>query len=118
MDDPDVIVGVDADADRHALIPVVGQRLRERRIDFEARDHDLVALGLRVRLLLEEALPEAERDEQRGERRTDVEISFHDASSQRSRSRERTSLRVLRVLRVCVSSSRHFFTNFWTRLPS
>ena len=68
MDDPDVIVGVDADADGHALIPVIGQRLRERRVHFEARDHDLVALVLRGSLLLEDSLPEAQCKQQGGER--------------------------------------------------
>ena len=44
MDDPDVILGVDAEADRLAEHPVVGQRLRPERIDFEARRLDRAAV--------------------------------------------------------------------------
>ena len=37
MDDPDVILGVDAEADRLPEHPVVRQRLRPHRIDLEPR---------------------------------------------------------------------------------
>src|SRR5207302_3616039 len=37
MDDPDVVLLVDPDADRHAEQPVIGQRLGPQRIDLEDR---------------------------------------------------------------------------------
>ena len=43
VDDPDVIAGVDRDADRRAEDPVVRQRLGPERIDLEARRHRSVA---------------------------------------------------------------------------
>ena len=44
MDDPDVILGVDRQADRRAHHPVIGQRLRPERIDFEDRRLRLAGL--------------------------------------------------------------------------
>ena len=46
MDDPDVIVRIDPHADGLAEHPVIGQRLRPQRIDFEARR---LHAGLRLR---------------------------------------------------------------------
>jgi len=66
MTNPDVIVGVDGDADRHPLIPAIRQRFGVRRIDLEAWHLDFVAvLGLRVGTSFENALTDAERDQQR-----------------------------------------------------
>jgi len=45
MNHPDVILFVDADADRLPQHPVVGHRLRPERIDFETRG--LFSLGYR-----------------------------------------------------------------------
>ena len=74
MDDPDVVLLVDPDADRHAEQPVVGQGLGPQRIDFEHRRlHDL---GL-VSLPVEERLRAAERREQRDERRADCSAIRH-----------------------------------------
>src|SRR3954463_9843367 len=81
MDDPDVIVGVDADADRHALIPVVRQRLREGRIDLEARHLHLAAVArLRVSAFLEQPPSHTQRQPHRRERRSDCEITLHISS--------------------------------------
>ena len=60
MDDPDVIEFVDPDADGPAQQPVVGQRLRPQRIDFE--DGGLHGRGLRLGLLLQQGLADAEAD--------------------------------------------------------
>src|SRR2546427_8638064 len=60
MDDPDVVLLVDPDTDRHAEQPVVGQGLGPQRIDFEHRRlHRLRLVGLPV----EERLGAAERRE-------------------------------------------------------
>jgi hypothetical protein len=47
MDDPDVVVCIDPDADRLSEHPVIGHRLGPQRIDFEARRHRC-AFALRV----------------------------------------------------------------------
>jgi hypothetical protein len=61
MDDPDVIVGIDPDADRLTENPVIRHRLRPQRIDFEARRlHGAVAL--RFSRPVENRLRDAERD--------------------------------------------------------
>src|SRR5882672_7089811 len=60
VDDPDVVLLVDPDADRHAEQPVVGQGLGPQWIDFEHRRlHDLRLVGLTV----EERLRAAEHRE-------------------------------------------------------
>src|SRR5262249_8356575 len=78
MNDVDVIVLVDADADDVAEYPVVRHRLRPHRIDFEAR-RLRAALGLRFGRLLEQMLPDAQRREQRNQRASndDVARPFH-----------------------------------------
>jgi hypothetical protein len=53
VDDPDLILLVDAHADGHPEHPVVRHRLGPERIDFE--DRHLAGLGLRLRRLLEGA---------------------------------------------------------------
>ncbi len=76
MDDPDVIVGVDADADRLAEVPAVGQRLGPRRIHFESRSlHRTFRLGVRV--LLQNPLTDREHHQQGHEHRADEQVSLH-----------------------------------------
>ena len=65
MDDPDVVLLVDPDADGPAEQPVVGQRLRPQRIDLEHRRGDTRAL--RLGLALQHRLADAERHDGRGE---------------------------------------------------
>src|SRR5262249_23481229 len=89
VNDPDVIAGVDADANRLSEIPAVRQRLRPHRIDFEARRlHG--AVGLRGDALFEEHLPDAKPREQRDERASDNEMTFHDALRCRDREDAKT----------------------------
>ena len=77
MDDPDVVVGpVHPEADRLALIHAVRQRLREGRIDFEARRLDRGAC-LRLRALLEPALRNGQRRQDGEERCTNDSVTFH-----------------------------------------
>ena len=59
MDDPDVVLVVDPDADRHAEQPVIRQRLGPQRIDFEARRLDAAVLSSAS--VLQDHLPDAER---------------------------------------------------------
>ena len=59
MDDPDVVLVVDPDADRHAEQPAVRQRLRPQRIDLEARRLDTVLL-LCLGRVLKDGLPDTE----------------------------------------------------------
>ena len=56
---------------------MIGQRLRERRIDLEPGHLDLRAVALRVGLLLQQHLRGGERDQRREERGADVEMTFH-----------------------------------------
>jgi len=51
MEEPDVVAGVDRDAERRAENPGVRQRLRQEGIDLEARRHRAVAgrlAGIRI----------------------------------------------------------------------
>ena len=66
MDDPDVILRVDGDADRLPENPVIRQRLRPEGIDFEARRHGRVGEGRRMPF--ERDAPGAERDQQPDDR--------------------------------------------------
>ena len=70
MDDPEVILRVDAEADRLAHDPMIGQRLGPHRIDFELRRGDHV-----LRLRVERALADAERDERDHERGANQKIT-------------------------------------------
>jgi hypothetical protein len=68
--DPDVIVGINPDADRLSENPVIRHRLGPQRIDFEARRlHGAVAL--RVRRSLQNCLRDAECDQECENTRTD-----------------------------------------------
>ena len=62
MNDVDMILVVDADADHVAHQPVIRQRFRPHRIDFEPRRLD-GAFRLCRGALLEHVLADAERDE-------------------------------------------------------
>ena len=64
MDDPDVVVRVDPDADRGAEHPVIGERLRPERVDFESRRQDGAA-ALGVGRVLEHGLADSERRQER-----------------------------------------------------
>ena len=80
VDDVDVILGVDADADHVAVHPVVRQRLGPHRVDFEPRRlHG--ALGLGRRRALEHALRESERNEQRHHTGSYRDVTLHTRSS-------------------------------------
>ena len=68
MHDPDVILRVDAEADRLAEHPVVRQRLRPERIDFEPRR--LHGRPARRDRSLERPLRDAERDQRGDEARS------------------------------------------------
>src|SRR5580765_1273127 len=109
MDDPDVILGVDVDADAHALIPAVRHRLRERRIDFEARHLNVAAVrALRAGLLQEQRLTGAEDSEERHEDRTNQQVLFHAF----------LQVRLKPDTTLTHDASFYFRTNFCTRLPS
>ena len=56
MDDPDVILGVDAEANHLTEHPVVGQGLRPERIDLEARRLERTPI-LRIGRTLEHMAP-------------------------------------------------------------
>ena len=71
MHHPDMVVGIDPDADRHAHDPVIGQRLGPVGIDFEFRRH--VALG--NGFVLKGQLPHAKRANRDGKSGTNHEIS-------------------------------------------
>ena len=64
MDDPDIVLGVDRDADGHAEQPLVGQRLRPQRIDLE--DRRFHHRALRDRRVLQHRHADAERRDARG----------------------------------------------------
>src|SRR6185503_2271496 len=70
MNDVDVILLVDADADDVAHHPVIRERLRPHRVDFEAR-RLRAGLGLGGRGLLEHLLRDAKRGEQHEQRQPD-----------------------------------------------
>jgi len=74
MDDPDVVVGVDADADGAAHAPVVRQRLGPHRIDFEARRLHR-GLAFRVGGALEERLTGRQEGRENHEGRADVDVA-------------------------------------------
>src|SRR6185369_8676655 len=80
VDDVDVILGVDADADHVAVHPVIRQRLRPHRVDFEPR-RLRAALGLRLGGALQRALREAERNEQRKQAGSYRDVTLHKRSS-------------------------------------
>src|SRR5262249_3480698 len=65
MDDPDIILLVHPCADRPPQEAVVGKRLGPERIGLE--DRGRYARSLRIRLLLEQGLADAETDNARGE---------------------------------------------------
>src|SRR5207237_4825118 len=100
MDDPDVIVGVDAETDRLAQIPMIRQRLGEQRVDFEPGRHH-GAFGLRGRFFLERTLRDAERADERDEDQPDVQIppALHSPAPQ-------------------WPAAVPWLMNFWTRFPS
>jgi hypothetical protein len=79
--DPHVVLGIDPQPDRLALVHPVGQRFRERRIDLEPRRHH-GAFRLRLGRLLQHALAEAEHGEQGDERRANQKVThpFHTLS--------------------------------------
>ena len=77
MDDPDVILVVDPDADRHAEQPAVRQRLRPQRIDLEARRLHPVLL-LRLRLVLKHGLPDTEPEHCGGEHAANHSLALHE----------------------------------------
>ena len=81
MHDPHVILGINPETDRLALVHAVGQRLRERRIDLEPRRLNGAA-SLRLGRLLQHALADAEHGKQGDERRTDQKVThpFHTLS--------------------------------------
>ncbi len=95
MNDPDVVLRINPEPDRLTLIPAVGQRLGEGRIDLEARRHHAV-LRLRRGDALHGALRERQSNEKRHEASADQQVPFH-----RCRSRDVAYLT----------------TNFCTRLP-
>ena len=68
MHDPDVILGVDAEADHLAEDPVVRQRLGPERIDFEPRRLERAPV-LRARPSLEHVAGDAERERSDGDER-------------------------------------------------
>ena len=71
MNDVDVILAVDADADRIAEHPMIRQRFRPERIDLEPRRlHRRVHLGRGG--FLEQSLAESEHDKERKKGRTDI----------------------------------------------
>src|SRR5258708_13564489 len=73
MDDPDVIIGIDPDADRRAQHPVVRKGLWPQRIDFEAGRH--VARRLRRDTFVERRLAKRKRAKECGKAGADKEIS-------------------------------------------
>ena len=75
VNDPDVILGVDRNADGHAQQPMIRQRLRPHGIDFKTRR--LYARGFHGGALFEHRGTDAERDEERGKSEPDIEIAFH-----------------------------------------
>jgi hypothetical protein len=77
MDNPDVVVRIDRDADGLAKQPVVRQRLGPHRVDFEPRRLGSTG-GMYDGALLEQGRSDSESDKHSGERDTDTEITFHD----------------------------------------
>jgi hypothetical protein len=75
MDDPDVVARVHGDADGLPENPLVGERLRPERIDFEARR--LHAGRLERRLLLEPCRSQPEPGEHGHKRGTDNNVASH-----------------------------------------
>src|SRR5262245_10857414 len=75
MNDPDVILRIDRHADGLAKNPVVRQRLRPKRIDFEARSH--FTCGLYRNALLQYEAGYNKRGEHYQKGRTDVKITLH-----------------------------------------
>ena len=75
VNDPDVILRVDRDANGLAENPVIGQRLRPHRIDFEAGRHGRCSLDMPARQVVADAQAGQERDEGRADRK----MSFHAA---------------------------------------
>ncbi len=73
VDDPDVIIGIDPDADRRAQHPVVRKGLWPQRIDFEAGRH--VARRLRRDTFVERRLAKRKRAKECGKAGADKEIS-------------------------------------------
>src|SRR5262245_20108630 len=78
MNDPDVVLRVNAYADRHPDVPVVRQRLRPQRINLEPGRHDH-GFPLNVRHPLQRALTDEKRDKEREKSRAEIDItlSFH-----------------------------------------
>src|SRR5262249_11350302 len=74
MDDPDLILFVDAEPDRLSEDPVVRHRLGPEGIDLELRHHHL-AVGLSDRLLLEQVLADAQHGQQDDQCRADHAIA-------------------------------------------
>ena len=79
MNDPDVILRVDRDADRLAEDPVVRQRLGPQRIDFEPRRLHRRGRGAERRPSIESARAEAERGRAGQEDGADAKVSVHGA---------------------------------------
>src|SRR5262249_48966451 len=78
MNNPDVVLSVNPHADGHPDVPVVRQRLRPHRIDFEPGRHDH-GFPLNGRHLLQHALTDEQRGEEHEKARADVDITvfFH-----------------------------------------
>ena len=74
MDDPDVILEVDADADGRTENPVIRQRLGPERIHLEPRSR-CAGLRLRGRALLEPVLADTERHDAREKSRANDNVS-------------------------------------------
>src|SRR6516162_5331665 len=75
MDDPYIVLGVDGNANGHALVPVVWQRLRPQRVDFKSRRHD-GALSLGCGAFREHLLANGESDHHHDKQRTPEDISL------------------------------------------
>src|SRR3954468_1939690 len=88
MDDPDVILRVDGDADRLAKNPLVWQRLRPQRIDFESWRLYAADGGFHRGAVIERRGPPAEPGEHRDESCSHTHLSRH-KSSARAHLRER-----------------------------
>src|SRR5262245_27934628 len=75
MNDPDVVLRVNAYADGHPDIPVVRQRLRPQWVHFEPGRHDH-APPLNGRHLHQRELTEEKRDKKREKGRDEIGITF------------------------------------------
>src|SRR4051812_44809564 len=74
MDDPDMVLLIHPQSDGPAQQPVIGQRLGPQRIDFEHRRLNRAAL--RIGLVLEHGLADAERGDHRNQCSTYIHVAF------------------------------------------